>query len=278
MQTFHHQFASGQKGVLLGAGLELAQNYSFPLPQQTLISRPFKLDTNGAGGVGSEWNFTAEYPRFSAAIIKTYYRHQSGGEGSSLVGLTDPSGTKTAFVVVNGLDRTLESGSSFIAKYSMLSLLHSYFESGHPMVANHHELPPRLLIDAPSEISELKDPLSIDIKWSVKWKRWDGRKYSTSFSDNYSQAESGIDYVLMYSRDGGKSYRYLSDDQLATPGIRPQEPEHIRDDVALGPEIWPWATPKASFAEGSYLLRIEAYREGESLHYSFHQTKIYIHR
>ena len=39
-----------------------------------------------------------------------------------------------------------------------------------------------------------------------------------------------------------------------------------------------WSTPAAGFPEGSYLVRIDAYRSSESLHYSQHMEKIYVNR
>ena len=38
------------------------------------------------------------------------------------------------------------------------------------------------------------------------------------------------------------------------------------------------STPKARFPEGSYVIRIDAYRASESLHYSQHMEKIYVNR
>jgi hypothetical protein len=50
------------------------------------------------------------------------------------------------------------------------------------------------------------------------------------------------------------------------------------DAVPAGDETFTWATPAASFPEGTYLIRIEGYRTGESLHYAHHQEKIYVSR
>jgi hypothetical protein len=112
--TFHHRSRDGQTGYLENAGLELAANYNFPLPTTTKISRPFSIAASFTGGVGDEWNYTAQYPRFSASVEQTYYRHSDGSLGSALIGLTNPAGNKTGHIVVSGLDRTVESGSSFI--------------------------------------------------------------------------------------------------------------------------------------------------------------------
>ncbi len=36
--------------------------------------------------------------------------------------------------------------------------------------------------------------------------------------------------------------------------------------------------PEVEFPEGSYLLRIDCYRQGAQVHYAFHKTKIFIQR
>ncbi len=276
--TFHHQFASGSTGSLVGAGNELAQNYNFPLPTSTKISRPFSVAINYSGGVGDEWGYTSNYPRFSGAIEKTYYQHSGGNQGSALVGLTLPDNSGTAHIVVNGLDRTTESGSAFIAKYSVLSLLHSFFEAGNSTITNGVELPPRVEIVSPTDITELDDPSSIAVTWSTSWKRWDGAKYTESFSSSFSLPETNLQYVLMYSADGGTTFKYVQDDSLATPGTRPTDPSYLMDDAVTGDETYSWATPVSKFPAGSYILLVECYRKNTTLHYSYHKTKIYIQR
>src|SRR5690606_30298751 len=65
--TFHHQFQDGQTGNLTGDGTQLAANYNFPLPTTAPISRPFGLATASAGGVGNEFAYTTDYPRYTAS-------------------------------------------------------------------------------------------------------------------------------------------------------------------------------------------------------------------
>ena len=39
-----------------------------------------------------------------------------------------------------------------------------------------------------------------------------------------------------------------------------------------------WSTPPGLFPKGSYLIRIEAFRMDEALHYTQHMEKIYVNR
>jgi hypothetical protein len=56
------------------------------------------------------------------------------------------------------------------------------------------------------------------------------------------------------------------------------DPALTVNDAGVGNETWTWPTPSATFPEGSYVIRIEAYRKTEPQHYSQHQEKIYVNR
>jgi hypothetical protein len=62
------------------------------------------------------------------------------------------------------------------------------------------------------------------------------------------------------------------------PGTGPDPARTLTDQVPGGDESFTWNTPALTYPEGSYLVRIEAYRASESLHYSQHVEKIYVNR
>ena len=70
----------------------------------------------------------------------------------------------------------------------------------------------------------------------------------------------------------------MQDGSPAAPSVLPSNPAYIRADAAVGTETYNWDVPAAVFPEGSYLLRIDCYRQGAQVHYSFHQAKIFIQR
>jgi prepilin-type N-terminal cleavage/methylation domain-containing protein len=284
--TFHHQYADGQTGNLVEDGPQLADNYSFPLPSQTLISRPWSLATSWNGTVGDEFNYTTEYPRFTGQMVRRFYDHQSGAVGSGLVRLREPGANpRGGYIVVNGIDRTLESGSSFIARYSMLSLIHSYFAGG-VAAPNRIKQLPRVQVKTPTLMTELENPAVIPVTWSVEWKRWDGLPYTASYPANFAESQAELTYVLLYSRDGGTTWRNMRDDSPALLGDLPWDAvagtpvasKTLPDVNPAGDETFVWATPAASFPKGSYLIRIESYRTAEPQHYAQHMEKIYVNR
>ena len=283
--TFHHQYRNGQTGGLVEDGPQLAQQYNFPLPTRTLISRPFGLSTGGAGGVGDEFAFSDSYPRYGASMVRRFYDHQSGQTGSALVRLDEPGAARSGFIVVNGIDRTIESGSAFIARYSGLSLIHSYFAAGAPGEPNRIRQLPRVQIRTPTLVTELDNPSTVDVRWSIEWKRWDGQVYTSAYPTTHAEDETDLLYVPMYSVDNGRTWRDMLRDEVVEPGripwlagTGPDPARTLVDQVPGGDESLLWSTPAASYPEGSYLVRVEAYRASESLHYSQHVEKIYVNR
>jgi len=276
--TFHHQATNNRTGTLTTNGQELASNYNFSIPTTAKISRPFNIGLDKSGGIGPEFNYPSEFPRFTAQVLKVYYDHEFNTLiGSALVELKHPTEPRSAYVVVNGLDKTLSSGSAFIGKYSILSLVQSMFEAGNGNLARPVARLPRAVITSPTSATEIIDPASIEIRWETRWERWNSQPYTTNDVANTAEAESNLVYALLYSRDGGETWLNLLDDSQATLGVRPPAALTLADQ-GTGPEVFVWSTPKASMPGGSYLIRIEAFRNGEDLHYAHHTEKIYIER
>ena len=281
--TFHHQYQDGLTGNLVGDGPQLAANYNFPMPTTTAISRPFDIAVAADGGTPNEFTYVADYPHYTAQTVVNFYDHVNTHKGSALVRLIEPGATPRAgFIVVNGIDRTTGSGSAFIARYSLLTLIHSYFAAGLSGTGRIKQLP-RAQITSPTIITELTNPSSIPVTWKTEWTRWDGKPYTTAFLGTFTEAESDLVYVPLYSRDGGRTWLNMKNGSTATLGVLPwlggvPNPALTVNDGGVGNETYTWNTPSATFPEGSYIIRIEAYRKTEPQHYAQHQEKIYVNR
>jgi len=272
--TFHHTSASGN-GALTAAGNELAANYNYRIPATLPVTRPFGVATGSSGGVGPEFALTPySSQRYAGSLYRTYCT-SAAGTGSGLVKLVEPGNTAAGYVVVNGFDGTLE-GATFLAKYAVLSLLHSFFEAGSTTNSLRIKQLPRVEIKAPTDVTELVDPETIDIVLHVGWTRWDGQPYTASGS--YSEAESELQYVLTWSADGGVTWHYVQDGAPAVPGERPTGTAHLVADAGAGDDTIAWNVPSGAFPQGSYLLRVDCYRAGAPLHYSYHQAKVFLKR
>ena len=271
-RAFRHTSSSGN-GTLTATGQEVADNYSMSMPPNAPVSRPFSLTSSGGGG--DHWTYPPYSTRYNSSLYETYYTH-SAGIGSGLIRLTNPGGTSAGYIVVNGIDKAVTSGTTFIAKWAVLSLAHSYFEAGDS--SNTLRIPQlaRVEIQSPTDITELNNPSDIDILFATSWTRWDGLPYTQT--GTFVEDESLLEYAIMYSNDNGATWRFVQDDTLTTIGSRPDDNSYLVGDAGTGDETYTWTVPSATFPEGSYLLRIECYRQGAQVHYAWHQNKIFIQR
>jgi len=293
---FRHNFNGGQDGALAaGPGTELGEDFNFALPTTTKISRPFQTNFAQAWGFPDEFAFydiaacLTNYQRYSAGvpntppagILRRFYGHVAGAayQGSSIVHLYNPAGTRRAAIVVSGLDMTTESGSAFIAKMATLSLIYTFLDSGLYPVAPVTELP-RVTVDSPTNVTELTNPATILMAWSTSPRRWDNNTYTRNWAAAAytGTQEADFRYARLYSDDNGATWKDMSDDAVVNPGSVPMG--RTWPDAGLGQESFVWdVSDTAKFPEGSYLIRVECYRlSNPTNHYSFHQQKIFIDR
>ncbi len=275
--TFHHRGQDGTYGDLSGVGTELGEDFRFPLPTRTKISRPFSPATNADGGTGDEFAYTTEYPRYTVTTRKTYFGHDTGLLGSSLLEVGAPSGARSAYQLVHGLDRTLETGSAYLARYSMLALIHGYLSAAAPTLTHPLSVRPRVRITGPNSVTEILSPTTIDITWTSSWERWDEKPYTRAESGPRTSTESVLRYIVMWSNDNGSTWHHVQDGTDATPGV-PNSSKFLSDANDGAPESYTWSTPAGTVPMGAYLLRVEAYVSGAARHYSYHEERIFIDR
>jgi hypothetical protein len=183
------------------------------------------------------------------------------------------------YAVVNGIDKTSGAGTVFIGKWSVLSLVHSFLKGGLGASPTRIRELPRVFI-TPFADNEVNQP-TLDVDWVMTWKRWDNQDYTNDVAYDTFEEDTPTSHVLMYSDDNGANWLYAADNSTATPGTRPGVASGVWADQAATPDTtdftYTWAGI-GSLAEGSYLLRVEAYRDDFPLHYSYHQKRIFIKR
>jgi hypothetical protein len=278
--TFHHEPSNGT-GNLEPGGTEIAARYSFPLSNGIPINRPFDLDVNDTGDNPDHYLQRPYDPIYTAGYLSLFYDHsvQTDAQGSALLSLKGVN-NDVQFVVVNGISMTGQSGTSFIANWSLLTLVQGFLAAGryNPAngYANHVEQLPRVTITSPNATTFLTNPSSVAIGWTREWLRWDGQPYTAAYPSGYAET-SPLSYAVMYSADNGATWKYAQDDSVATPGARSPNPALLISTNSATP-AYTWATPAGSFPQGSYLIRVEAYRDNLPLHYAYHQYRAFIRR
>ena len=276
--TFHHNGTNGT-GDLMTDGTEISNNYNYPLSDGIPINRPFNININNTADNPDHFLQTAYGPALTSARLASYYDQSSSSSvlGSALLTFSDAN-NNAEFVAVNGISMVGTSGSSFQAGYSMLTLVHSFFAGGRYNAggAGHIEQVPRVVLTSPNYTTNLVDPATIPITWSRTWFRWDGLKYTTAYAAGYAET-SALSYAVLYSADNGANWKYMQDNSVAIPGQRPANAA-LRISSGAASTSYTWSTPAASFPEGTYLVRVECYRDLIPLHYAYHQYRAVIRR
>jgi type II secretory pathway pseudopilin PulG len=297
--TFHHSYHDGDQANITspGAGKDIADNYSLPVPDTIDNARPFDINVNLPGYNPENFLEPATYPNaYVARVLNTYYTHAGvETQASALVTLTDPVSNAPAFIAVNGLSPTGVAGTTFIAKWSFLTLIQSYLNGGlytdasAAPAGNHIRQLPRVVITDPNQNTDLKDKGSISIGWTTTFKRWDGQNYTTDPKyANWTETLT-MKYAVLYSPNNGvpdpkrgnpTGWFYIQDNTVATPGVKPNTAHEfsVAVSAATTTTSTTWSTPPSTFPQGNYLIRVEGYRQGYPLHYSFHQYRAFFQK
>jgi type II secretory pathway pseudopilin PulG len=296
--TFHHDYHDGDTANIQPAGTDIADNYSLPVPNNIDNARPFAINFNNPGYNPESFLQPGAYPNaYLTRVLNTYYLHigVAPDQASSLITVTDPGNFDVAFVAVNGLSPTGISGTTFIAKWSFLSLIQSFLNGGlyrdtsATPTAKHIRQVPHVAITQPNEQTNLKDPATINVSWDTTWVRWDGQQYTVDPSYAGWFENLTLNFAVLYSPSNGvpdpakgnpTGWFYMQDDTPATLGVRPAAAYQIIQAISTKTTTnsYTWSTPAAKFKQGNYLIRVEAYRVGWALHYAFHQYRAFIQR
>lgn len=130
---------------------------------------------------------------------------------------------------------------------------------------------PLVILTTPTPTSQYNNPTTINVGWTINWKRWDLQPYTTNYASSY---DGGItpDINIKVSWTNGASWVFADDISPATAGVY-----SFVHRVLVNPFTWN-VSEAADWPQGTYLLRIEAFRPNEPLHYTYHQVEIFIKR
>lgn len=274
-EPFNHIYRDNQEGTIQTAGQEMSDSYNYPLPDDIECWRPFNLDQGGNDP--DEWNVQPwQSERNSLALIQTFYLEGSN-QASSVVRMDDGRAgmNQSSYIMVNGLSPAGVEGTNLMARFSVISTLHGFFEAGLSSTNRIVQLP-RLYITKPDPSDLLENPGSIEIEWSGDWKKWNGEKFTSSYSDSFSESET-LSYVILYSDDGGSTWKNVKDNSAATLGKIPRNADGtVNTSLIVTSSPYSWSV--SGFPQGTYFIRAECYRDNFNLHYSYHQVQIYITR
>lgn len=266
---FTHEYADGGSASVTSTGLQLAQDFNFPLLGSLTAARPFQRNSNSSDRQPPEWLDTAySSVRTTLSAAEIYYEpgsNSSSQDASALIRME--LGSDRGNMVMNGLSPQNDFGAAQISKLCAINLIRGFMALGAPAVAA-ARVPqvPLVSISSPSATQDFVDPATIDVDWGSSWVRWDSRPYTSAYPTSYSEA-TALTYNVKYSNDNGKSWTFL-DGSAAEPGVMDA------GRAATTPVAW----DASALPRGTYVVRVEAFRSGVPLHYTYHQRQIYIQR
>lgn len=206
--------------------------------------------------------------RNQTRIIETFYSATSPKKAysSAVMHLSSANPAEGAYFVINGLSPAGETGTAYIGRYSVLTLLQGFLLGGSNEFIS-YRIPqlPLIKINYPEESAELVDLESVAIEWDLKWQRWDYQPYSEKYDQE--EEDQTLFYVVKYSPDEGGTWFLAQDDQETYLGEIPEIEFQLSEDQ------YEW---NLLDKEGNYIFRVEAFRKEIPLHYAFHQIGVTI--
>lgn len=309
---FEHLFQGGNglltKDAATDAGSQLVNAYNLTLADSMTSNRPFILNGgSGSGGytsaeikgIRNRLNFvntTTGVISSTSSTQNVYYRHNTNVNtrtSSSFVRMTRPNPAAPAsdlngwvgYALMNGFNDASASGVQSLARFSQAASLQTFMDAGDRSVpgsaAGRTVQLPRVKVTEPRSSQVYENPTTITVNFNVAWLRWDDKKYSPAYPNNWRDSTPLL-YNIKYSSNNKASWKYANSNvdvplqflDLFNPtysiGAAENSPSNSWD------KTFSWDV--GGFAEGNYVLRVEAYRQGFDTGYSYHDVFVTIDR
>jgi hypothetical protein len=275
--NFNHN-GSANTAATTSTGTAVSQDFNFPLSSPLTSAgnnhRPFSLNSTSASP--PEWSQTSfSSLRTTLSEVEAYYNSSvSGCVTSDLVRIA--SGTAAyAYFQPNGMAPQGNFGTAQIGKLALVNLLRSFMTLGQatPTAAAVPQVP-LVTVSSPAVTDEFDAPSSITVVWASTWTRWDGQKYTSAYS---SYSGPALTYNLKVSMDGGSTWQFInaSGTKISSPAAKAGV---LNASYAVTSPINWNVSSSATYPQGNYVLRVEAFRNGRGLHYSHHERDVFIKR
>ena len=219
------------------------------------------------------WSTT--FPMQSASILEMLSIDANERPGVKISELASPVSNQSAFfVMVSELPRDA-NGHRRLAQRALIFGLRGLHEAGVSAFGHDVAQVPSIEVLQPSSQQKFENPSSIEVRWKSTFGRFDGKPFSPRFPAEYSGNDSSLQYSVVYSIDGGSSWRYASSGDPVN-GTVPTE-EWI-NDMAPGDESFLLFTPAARVPAGELRVRIYAREDGRRIHLARHEAIVDITR
>ena len=213
--------------------------------------------------------WVGDYPDQYCQELERLARGPSLRSSSATLRLTAPSAIERAFFALVGETPQGSLEQERLVRSSVLQGLHSLWVAGHPAFDNDIAPVARVLVTGPEQGIVLDDPAEFPLKWRTSFERFDGARFTTSYPESAGGDESKLRYRVMYSSDGGMTWRDTLDNAVDDPMRRPAM-EPLLPDSGFGDELFSVPVPAASFPTGDYIFRVVAHNTERHPHIAWH--------
>lgn len=267
---FNHIFSAKNVAKVTRDGSGLEQTFNFPIQDELKAIRPFTLDAGQ--NFPAEWNadFYKSH-RNHMDLLKVFYgaTDPRDAHSSALMHIRGSAPQEGAYVAINGLSPAGETGTAYIGRYALLTLLQGFLSGGaHPNPDYRISQLPLIRIVAPRDSADVENSDTLEIKWERRWQRWDFQAYTEETEEDHRERET-LMYVMKYSPDEGKTWFLMHNDEPTHLGVYPKAEDVISDPSYV------WDIHKK---KGNFVICVEAFRKEIPLHYAYHQIVVSISR
>ncbi len=302
-----------------GSGFPFVNEYKNLNTRLTFLKTPTISEPHATTNPETSFYYKSNDSNAPYSSIIKFYRDRDGKSVNS--------DNNRGYVIASGLKPTVDSGALQVVRFNISSMIYAFFRtadvdstdtSNNPSVPipyiaftsknakNTDILSSQELTTTPDEGSEVNTN-TLRNEWVVRWRRWDGKKYSDVYNDTWTPDSSiTIKYNLLYSK-AGKDWLYhdgtpvigsistfnpskevevgTGSNKINLLPVRPQTVTPAYDgDTNLGVKryAYDWdLSDTTKFPKNeSYTFRVQAYRfsnnELINQHYSYHQRELFI--
>jgi Tfp pilus assembly protein PilE len=273
-----------------GTRVQLSLPYlDSPYTSATTVSRIFYDPVDQSGEPG--WPQSPDTDWHGVGIIQMGYPSTGAA-------------TQSAFYLASGLAPQGDFGAYQLAETDLSAMIRSFMDGGLYHGSAHIVQLPLIQMNSGNPTNQFVNPSNITLSWgspvtagsygsTVLWWRWAGGVNEANFyteefpgysvpatySGNTYSEDVTLAYVPMYSANQGVSWLYLDGSAAVTgtyPYGYPSNPLNAAASEAVTAMSVNWNV--SSLVQSDYMTRVEAFRIGYPLHYSFHQLQISINR
>lgn len=194
-----------------------------------------------------------------------------------LLQVTRPTGG-SAFVELLGSGVAQANELATLVEHAVGNCLRALHRAGEPAVIDRAVQVPRVEVVEPPKGAVLSKPTSMKLTWSVNFRRFDGELPTAGYPTTFTENEAQLRYVVLYSCDGGETWRNVVDHDIVEPGQWPTPGGSSFSDAGDGNESITVSLAPEKFPAGEVLFRVEAHRVAQQPHYGHHTVMVTVTR